>query len=52
MNHHAYKLQQIFDSKDSKVHAVPHVEETKKITEELKKRRQDLKRAHDFKETE
>lgn len=48
MNFHASKLQQIFDSKDSKCHAVPHVEETKKISQHLKKRKEDLKRAHDF----
>ena len=45
---HERKLQLIQESKDSKMHAVPHIEETKIISKSLKKRKEELKRAHDF----
>lgn len=38
MNIHHMKMQMISESKDTKVHAVPHLEETKEITKALKRR--------------
>jgi hypothetical protein len=48
MELHSRKMKLIAESKDCKKHAVPHAEETRTISKALKKRREDLKRAHDF----
>ena len=52
MNLHSHKLNLILESKDSKYHAVPHVEESKVISRHLQKRRTDMKRAHEFVQSE
>jgi hypothetical protein len=42
----------IAESKDAKKHAVPHVAETRALSQSLNKRKTDLQRSHAFTEAE
>ena len=52
MDHHTRNLRMIQETKDTRIMTVPLVDEARLVSKALKKRKEELKRSHDFQTAE